>query len=84
MTRDDKELAQNSLADEVDNLDGCQAFKSPGVGAWSGHRSVLSKGEGAIVIREDAPVYKRPNSTGVAWTLKRANAVAAIEPCLSR
>jgi len=38
------------------------------------------KGEGAIVIREDAPVYKRPNSTGVAWELKRGDAVAAIEP----
>jgi len=36
------------------------------------------KGQGAIVIRDDAPVYTNPDRTEVEWKLKRGDAVAGI------
>ncbi len=38
------------------------------------------KGEGAIVLRDNAPVYKKPDGAGVIQWLERGNAVVAIEP----
>ncbi|HEU5181991.1 MAG TPA: hypothetical protein VFW45_14475 [Candidatus Polarisedimenticolia bacterium] len=40
----------------------------------------VGKGEGAICIRDDAPVYRSPDGTRVFRTLKRGNAVVAVEP----
>jgi len=35
------------------------------------------KGQGAIVIRDDAPVYKKSDGDEIAWKLQRGDSVAA-------
>jgi len=36
------------------------------------------KGQGAVVVRDDAPVYSRPEGPEVEWKLKRGDAMAGM------
>jgi hypothetical protein len=44
---------------------------------YSSFASEQGKGEGAIVIRDDAPVYKKADGTDTTWKMKRGDAVVA-------